>query len=402
MKILFVLPQIPYPPHSGGRIVTWNTVKRFARDWDVYIACLYHHPTELAHLDTVKTACRECAAFPAHGKWALAPMLKSFTSPWPYKAHRFYNSNMMAYIQRLLAREPMDVIHAQNFYTTTYVSAKESCLKIHYKENIEGNILRRYAAATKNPLIKTLARLEGWRTLCFEQRACEKFDHIFTISPKDRETLLQRNPSLPVEHQMPGVDLADYPYDKEQATAPTVVFTGTMSYYPNADGVQDFLRRSWPRIKNQVPNAECYIVGANPSRAIQAYDGHNQVHITGRVNNVREYLHRAAVYIVPLRIGGGIRLKILEAMASGRAIVSTSIGCEGLQGEPGKHLMIEDNPNRFADAVADLLQHKEKREHLRKNARALIETCYDWDKVIRNQQARVRSLLMRFPSHPRP
>ncbi len=387
MKILFILPQIPYPPHSGGRIVTWNTLKRFAKTCSVSLVCLYHHPSELEALETVKDYCEEATAFPAYGKWAFKPLVQSLFSRWPYKARRFYNPDMFAYIQRLLKRESFDVIHAQNFYTTSYVTGAESALKIHYKENVEGNILTRYARASKNPLIKTAAYVEGWRTRRFELRACRKFDRILCISPIDRDTIAALDPSLTIHHQKPGVDLEAYPFLEEPSGPPTIVFTGMMSYYPNSDGMLYFLQQIWPVIKKRTPDARLQIVGAGPPESIQHYHGNNDVAVTGRVESVREYLLGAHVFIVPLRIGGGIRLKILEAMASGRAIVSTSIGCEGLEGKHGEQLAIADDPEAFANAVVNLIENPAERNRLRENARSLVESVYDWDTVISRQVA---------------
>lgn len=378
--------------------MTWNTLKRFAQVAEVSVACLYHSPAELDALSHVKDLCEECVAFPAHGKWALSPLVKSLGSSWPYKAHRFYNAQMGGYVRRMWARHRFDVIHAQNFYTTPYITGSEPCLKVHYKENIEGNLLLRLSQASSNPLVKCAAWLEGIRTRHFEARACRKFDQILTISPIDREHLLRLNPALPVQHQRPGVDLEIYPFLEEIPGPPRVVFTGTMSYYPNADGVRDFLRTSWPLIKFKVPEAECHIVGANPPRTIQRLHGKDDVYIPGRVADIAEYLEKATVYIVPLRIGGGIRLKILEAMATGRAMVSTSIGCEGLDVHHQEHLLVQNDPIRFADAVVQLLKDREQREYLRRNARTRVEDLYDWDQVIKHQWQQYCSLSDRLPS----
>ncbi|MBI1389415.1 MAG: glycosyltransferase [bacterium] len=393
MKILFLLPQIPYPPHSGGRIVTWNTIKRFALECETHVACLYHHPDELKYLEEVQKVCASAEAFAAGKKWDINAIIRSFLSTWPYKAHRFYNHQMAKYVQRKLREEAFDAVHAQNFYTTSYIHGDEPCLKIHYKENVEGNILLRYARASRNPLVKAAAWLEGHRTRRFEKTACEKFDRILTISPDDRDALLKLSPHLDIEHQRPGVDLETYPCVDEEAGPPTVVFTGTMSYYPNADGVRVFLRDEWPRVRARMSDAECWIVGAGPPDDIAARDGRNGVHVTGRVDDISVYLKRAHVYIVPLRVGGGIRLKILEAMASGRAVVSTAVGSEGLDLRDGEHLRTAELHGGFADAVADLLKNESDRRRLREAARARIEDRYDWDVVIREQMRRYQSLI---------
>jgi len=401
MKVLFVLPQIPFPPHSGGRIVTWNTVKRFAAECSVRVACLYHHPSELPALVEVKKYVEEVAAFPAHGKWDKRPLARSLVSAWPYKAHRFWNPYLAGYRRRWQTRDPVDVIHAQNFYTTPYVTGREPCLKIHYKENVEGNLLLRYGQRAEGPLVRMAARLEGLRTRRFELEACRKFDRVLTISPLDRDFLLSQDPTLPVTHQRPGVDLEAYPLLNLPPNPPAVLFSGTMSYYPNAIGIEWFLQSIWPLVRQQAGNAECWIVGADPPSSIRAWDGREGVHVTGRVERIAEYLWRAWIYIVPLTLGGGIRLKILEAMASGRPIVSTSIGCEGLDVEAGKHLRVEDDPAGFARSVVDLLRNPWKWEHLSANARALVEDRYDWDKIIPRQVEMYRSLRKEFLP-PRP
>ncbi len=395
MNILFLLPQIPYPPHSGGRIVTWNTVKRFAKTNSVSVVCLYHHPTELEALDRVRECCDEVAAFPAHGKWSIPTFVKSLVGSWPYKARRFFNPDMALYIHRLIERKRFDAIHCQNFYTAAYCPTHGDFLKIHYKENVEGNILLRYSTFSRNPIIKIAAWLEGHRTRRYELDACKRFDHVLSISPIDRDTLTSLAPALSVTHQRPGVDLPSYPFLDEPEGPTSLLFTGSMSYYPNSTGVLDFLEASWPSVRERLPDCGCTIVGADPPDALRQWDGRDGVRVTGRVERVDTYLQDGLIYIVPLRIGGGIRLKILEAMASGRAIVSTPVGCEGLEGKHGEHLLIADDPIAFADAIVELIRDREKRTRISRNARELVETVYDWDKVIDRQAAMLQSLLRR-------
>lgn len=401
MNILFLTPQIPYPPHSGGRIVTWNTIRRFAQSATVHVVSLYHHPSERSYLKAMQKICATAEAFPAHGKWSLWPMLHSCCSTWPFKALRFYNPAMKAYVRQLLDEHPIDVIHAQNFYTTTYADGDEPCLKIHYKENMEGNLLIRYSQAHPNLAVQMLAYFEGLRTRRFEMRACHKFDRVLAISPLDRDALLERNPSLSIEHQPAGVDLDAYPFLPEPSGPPTLVFTGTMSYYPNADGVRTFLEQAWMKIRTRVQDARLMIVGSDPPPSIQKWDGADGVTVTGRVPSVHDYLKQATLYLVPLRVGGGIRLKILEAMASGRAIVSTPVGCEGLQVTDGEHLRIAGLGDNFAAAVIQLLEKPDLRNQLREKARAQVEALYNWDAIVAEQVARYQQWLMERPPHPR-
>ncbi len=298
---------------------------------------------------------------------------------------------MHSFIQRLLKRRSFDAIHAQNFYTASYVSGTESAFKVHYKENVEGNILLRYSRVSRNPLIKLATWMEGHRTRRHELHLCRRFDQILTISPIDRDVLLSLDSDLAIQHQRPGVDLPSYPFLDEPAGTPSILFTGTLSYYPNAVGIVEFLTHAWPLVRARIPDVEFWIVGASPPAEIRRFDGQDGIHVTGRVPRIDDYLRTCLIYIVPLTVGGGIRLKILEAMASGRAIVSTPIGCEGLDGQHQTHLLIADLPHAFADAIVDLVQDASKRNRLRNQARCLVESVYDWDRVVTRQRMQYHS-----------
>ncbi len=429
MRILFLLPQIPWPPESGGRIVTSNTVRRFAQSNDVFVGCLYHHSNELKHLDTVKSWCREVVAFPAHAKWDFLTLLRSCFSRYPYKVHRFFNSDMAGYVSRLIRREQIEIIHAQNFYTTAYVTGREPCLRIHYKENIEGLLLDRYADSLNHPLLSSLARWESRRTLRYERLGARKFHRVLSISPVDAARLQEMEPDLSVSYQRAGVDLEQYPLlddasdnapsistelgrlppkiggdteGVESEHPPTVLFTGTMSYHPNYNGILRFLRDGWPCVRSAAQNARLLIVGHAPPEKLQAWNGKDGVTVTGSVPEISPYFRQAHVFLVPLWVAGGIRLKILEAMASGRAVVSTPIGCEGLEVENGTHLLIAEEPVDLARHVVHLLTNRELRTQLVRQARHRIEEKYDWDVVIREQESRYREWLDQWKSSNAP
>ncbi len=393
MRILFILPQIPWPPESGGRIVTSNTVRRFARSNDVWVVCLYHHPGELAHLGTVKEWCREVAAFPAHKKWDPRTLLLSCFSRSPYKALRFLNRDMCGYVSRLVQREHIEVIHAQNFYTTAYVRGDEPCLRVHYKENIEGYLLDRYAETLRNRLLIRAVRREAVKTLHYELAGARKFHRLLSISNVDARLINGLEPGLYAIYQRAGVDLNRYGVLPEPDGPPTVLFTGTMSYHPNYNGMLRFLSDGWHLVRTKIQDARFLVVGHNPPARLKEWDGREGVTITGSVPDVHTYFDRAHVYLVPLWVGGGIRLKILEAMAVGRPVVSTSIGCEGLEIEEGTHLQIANDPKGLAEKTAQLLKDADLRNRLARQARTRIEERYDWDDVIAEQESRYRRWL---------
>ncbi len=393
MRILFILPQIPWPPESGGRIVTSNTVRRFARTNEVWVVCLYHHPSELEHLSTVKEWCREAVAFPAHTKWDIPRLIQSGFSRRPYKALRFLNKEMCGYVSRLVKRERIEVIHAQNFYTTAYVRGDEPCLRIHYKENLEGYLLQRYAETLRNSWLAGAARREAQKTLDYELAGARKFHRLLTISPIDARQLNGLEPGLGAMYQRAGVDLERYPVLSESDGPPTVLFTGTMSYHPNYNGALRFLNEGWQAVRSKVEDARLLIVGHNPPEKLKEWEGREGVSVTGSVKDIQKYFVRAHVYLAPLWVGGGIRLKILEAMASARPVVSTPIGSEGLEVEDETHLLVADEPTVLAEKVTKLLQDSDLRKELSNRARKRIEQRYNWDDVVTEQEERYRQWL---------
>jgi glycosyltransferase involved in cell wall biosynthesis len=175
-----------------------------------------------------------------------------------------------------------------------------------------------------------------------------------------------------------GVDTAYFAPGERSSASRRVVFTGSMDWLPNVDGVLYFCREILPIVRQAVPDVTFSIVGRAPTQTVRKLAEEQGVEVTGRVDDVRPYLADAAAYVVPLRIGGGTRLKIFEAMAAWRAVVSTSIGAEGLPTENGRHLLLADNPGDFAQAVATLLLDNNVRQKIEREARTLVTTHYDW------------------------
>jgi glycosyltransferase involved in cell wall biosynthesis len=204
------------------------------------------------------------------------------------------------------------------------------------------------------------------------------FDQNIMMSSLDAEALAARCPGARTAVVPNGVDTCYFaPDDTPEETA--LVYAGGMNMFANRDAVLWFLRETWPLIRAQVPAARFFAVGQDPPPellAVAALDP--QVVVTGKVPDVRPYIRRAAVYVVPLRVGGGTRLKVLDGLSLGKAMVSTSIGCEGIAVEPARHLLVADTPAAMADAAVSLLRSQEQRQQLGTAARQLIESRYAW------------------------
>jgi glycosyltransferase involved in cell wall biosynthesis len=249
-----------------------------------------------------------------------------------------------------------------------------------FQHNVESMIWERHAAVAASPLRRAYLRRQWHRMLAFERHQCRQFDHVVAVSPEDAEWFARAYGVRNVTSVPTGVD-TDYfqPADHGPQDPHALVFTGSMDWMPNGDAMQFFADDVLPGIAAELPDVTLSIVGRKPSPAVRALAArHPRLSVTGTVPDVRPYLARARVFVVPLRIGGGTRLKIYEAMAMGKAIVSTSIGAEGLPVRHGEHLLIADTPAAFAAAVLRLLRDPEEAAALGVRAAQLVRSRFGW------------------------
>lgn len=234
-----------------------------------------------------------------------------------------------------------------------------------------------------------LRALAEWRKVRhYERRIVHDFEHCVVMSETDQATLQSLDPSVQSWVVPNGVDTDHFqPARPEAVEAESAVFTGTMFWQPNVDAVIHFCGDILPLIQRKYPGVRVTIVGAEPTESVRRLGEQRGVTVTGSVKDVRQYMGRAAVVIVPIRLGSGTRLKILEAMAMGKAVVSTSVGCEGLEVTPGKDIEVADSPEAFAEAVCRLLGDPARRRALGEAGRRLVRSRYDWRIIARQQEA---------------
>ena len=220
--------------------------------------------------------------------------------------------------------------------------------------------------------------------LRFEEAALARFDLVLAVSDADRRTFSRLYPGslrTPVHIVQTGVDTSYFRPSSEAPERAHLVFTGSMDWLPNEDGMLFFCREILPRIRRAEPDVTLSIIGRAPTPAVRRLADEHGIEVTGRVDDVRPHVGRGSVYVVPLRIGGGTRLKIFEAMSMGKAVVSTTIGAEGLPVTDGQDIVIADRPEAFADATVRLIRNNEQRRALERAARRLMADRYDWSAV---------------------
>ncbi|GHO43282.1 glycosyltransferase [Ktedonospora formicarum] len=285
---------------------------------------------------------------------------------------------MQEAIDALCARETFDTVLYEGLFIAGY-RLPHGAKVILDQHNIEHELVRRTYESEREPARKLFNWLEYGKLRQGELQRCAAADLLLVTSEREREVWGRLLPGKTVTVVPNGVDVESFrSSSREREKANHIVFTGTMDYYPNSSAVLLFARQCWPLIRREVPEATWQIVGRNPSLEVQRLGELPGITVTGSVPEVQPYLSEAAVSIVPLRVGSGTRLKILEALAMSKAVVTTSIGCEGLEVHTHEHLLIEDQPEDFAHAVVALLRDRERREALGNAGRDLVERIYSW------------------------
>ena len=387
MNTLIVSPFMPYPLVFGAAIRLYNKIRMLTSFSDVSLLSFrsWSEDDPTPHLETL---CRRVVLIdsrPPDSKLQRALSLGSVHS-YQYRAHR--SAELQRALDTIVAEDQFDVVMV-DLTPMGQFRLPQGPLRVLDLHNIEHELVERRAATAQRPARRAMLGLEAKKVRREELEICRRFDLLLTTS--DRETEIIRSWGLPhVETMVNTIDTVAFTPPAEPAdVGPRLVFIGTTHVDANRDGVRWFMDEIYPLVRAAVPEVEVDIVGGMPPAEIRAYDALPGVRVTGQVKDVRDYMATARALIVPLRSGGGTRLKVLEGLSFGVPTISTSIGAEGLDLVPGEHLLIGDDPRSFADAVLRILSDAELRDRLCAAGRAFVEQHYDWRVV----QARLEEVL---------
>jgi sugar transferase (PEP-CTERM/EpsH1 system associated) len=386
MRILWLNTPLLLPLDKGGKLRTWHLMRHLARRNHITCISFADPAAPAAHRAGMSEVCAELVTIdrPESTKEGLrfyASVARHLFDRVPYAVAQYRSRAYRRAVRTALARNTFDRIVCDFLVPAVNLPTRLPCPAVLFTHNVEAEIWRRHAETEKHRLRKRLYETQWRRMLRFEGKTVARFDRVLAVSEVDRDTLQRLygdRLEAPVSVVPTGVDTDYFAPAANEPQAKRVVFTGSMDWLPNADAVQFFCREILPIVREAEPDVMFTIVGRSPTPAVRRLAEDRGVEVTGRVEDVRPYLARSSVYVVPLRIGGGTRLKIFEAMAAGRAVVSTSIGAEGLPVEHGRHLLIADDPGAFARSVIALLRNADSRASLAREARALVTERYDW------------------------
>lgn len=388
MRILWTKIGGLWPPTTGGRIRSLETLSCLSRHHDVTVVTTHGPNDDPDGLRRRLPQCERVVSLPfvaprvgsAAFAWALA---RSYGSPLPVDLRKWRVRSLRRYARALLARERVDLVVADFLVSWPNLPRGLQVPTLLFEHNVEHQIWRRLADLERRPWRRALIQYEYLRMRGAERRACAKADLVVAVSEDDGRQLRALAPGSRCVSIPTGVDTDYFQPSGRPEVANRLVFTGSMDWYPNEDAILFFADAVLPRIRVHVPAATLTVVGRNPSPRVRALADRQGIHVTGTVDDVRPFVDEAAVYVVPLRAGGGTRLKIFEALAMGKAVVSTTVGAEGLALTPGKDVAIADVPQDFADTVVRLLRDTSRRRALGRAGRLLVQRKYSWPQVSR-------------------
>lgn len=431
MRLLILTPQFPYPPYQGTSIRNYNLVRELAPRHEIHLLSFVEHPGKV-EVEAMRPYCARICAVRAPRRRMLDRARDTLLSPLPDMALRLESEPMHRQLDELLCASSYDVVQIEGIEMGPYLL---QLLRLGYPSALPrisdcsplppgpgrdtGGVGRAHIRNGGRPLLVfddhnseyilqrrafeidvrqperwmgALYSLIQWKKLTwYERRCCQAADQVTVVSEADRGALEHLVPGMQATVVCNGVDVASYDpqvVERIDLGSAAIVFTGKMDFRPNVDGALWFAHQVLPLVLAEIPDARFWVVGQRPHQRLEVLRDNPAVTVSGFVPQVQPYIAGATAYVAPLRMGGGTRLKILEAMALGKAVVSTTVGCEGFPlMRPGEHLLVADDPAAFAQAVVALLSDPSLRQALGQAARDLVTKWYDWRVIVPRLEA---------------
>jgi glycosyltransferase involved in cell wall biosynthesis len=386
MNILWVKMGGLWPSTTGGRVRSLQIISELARRHEVTVVTTHGTGDDPEGLRRQLSHCRDVISFPyvvpKLGSPAFpAAVARSWMSRYPVDLWKWREPRVSQQVRSLFERGTVDLCVSDFLFAAANVPMGGAVPVVLFEHNVEYLIWQRLCELETRPWRRALFEVE-WRKLrAREADACRAADVTIAVSEDDRRRLETLAPGIRATSIPTGVDTTYFVPNGHHERANRLVFSGSMDWHPNEDAVVYFADAILPRIRARIPDATLTVVGRNPTARLREVASRAGIDVTGTVDDVRPSIRSAAVYIVPLRAGGGTRLKIFEALAMAKPVVSTTVGAEGLALEHRRHFLAADDPDTFADSVVGLLRNPERRHALGQAGRELVEAYYSWPTV---------------------
>lgn len=387
MKLLWLSHFIPFPPRGGSRQRSFNLIRQISSKYETHLYALNMQGETRQRADEYASELRKYCAevqiweppYPWRGvRWwgqlAFSPFYRLH-----YGSHALWSSELGRRWEGILAAHPGALVHFDAIDLAMYFPPAANFRKVLNHHNCESAMAERRSEKENNPLKRGYLRQQAGKLKRLEQQVCEQFNVNLTVSELDTHTLQERNPQAHCHVVENGTD-TDYFHPSGAAPEPkTVVFAGGLSWYPNISAIRFFVREIWPILKQKCRGIKMYLAGRSPVQSLVLLaQADPAIELIADPVDIRPWIWKASVFVCPIIDGGGTRLKILDAMAMGKAIVSTTIGAEGLDARHGREILIADRPDDFAAQVLRVLQDDQLRGQLAAQGRSLVERRYGW------------------------
>ena len=377
MNLLFLAQRVPFPPNRGDKIATYNQIRHLAKKHEVAVLCLAENRDDLANVEALSPIVASIHAVPLSPQRARIRALYGLASGTPLTVAYFNEPELHQRVASHMANRRCDAVIIYSSGVAQFVEKYSNVPRVMNFGDLDSLKLEQYAAKSLPPM-KWVYQCEYHRLLQYERHLAASFSHSVVHTQRELSDFQRLIPGVPVACVRNGVDLEFFqPLDLPKKPN-SLVFTGVMDYFPNVEAVTWFCKEVLPIIRLEIPDVSFVICGARPNAVVVRLAKLPGVVVTGRVADVRPYLAQASVGVVPLRIARGIQNKLLEAMAMGLPVVSTTAAYVGVEAKSGRDLLIADDPISFANAVIGLLQDESRRREMGRSARELIEKSYTW------------------------
>lgn len=385
MKILFIAPKIPYPPTDGGKISIWGVLKTLSDFGNQIDFVAYSHSRDY-DLEVVRQYCHPTILNENTQNSVFGAFLNLF-SKTPYNVSKYHKKSLVKYIRAYFkGNRSVDIVHITNLHMGWVIDEIKKYVNIPVvlrQENLEMYIMKRFYENEKNFFIKSFAWLQYVKFKSYEPKLCKKFDQVIMISPDDKKRLKELDPEIKVEYIPAGVDRKIFnSYKKDEKEKHSMFHIGHLDWFPNLDSIKYFIYEILPVVKSSLPSIKFYIYGGKiPPHLSIPNSVQSCIIEKGFVDNLWEDLADKELAIVPLRIGSGMRLKIVELLAAGHVVLTTSIGTEGIPTKHNENLLIADGTKSFAHEIINYFNNVYDRDKLVNNARKFVLENYSWDSI---------------------
>jgi glycosyltransferase involved in cell wall biosynthesis len=406
MNILWLSHLLPYPPKNGASQRSYHLIRQAALKNKVDLVA-FNQNSLVTGKENIAIAIAEFSKFcddvhvipiPCEehqfGEYVLAA--KSLFSVDPYNINWLKSIQMHKLLQIKIAKKKYDIVWYDTISLVPYVRYSNSKKTVLNHHNIESDMMFRRALKERNPFLKSYFFQEGFKLRFSERKYCPQFSLNVTCSELDSHRMLQRYPDLKTSVIPNGVDVEFFKPSFSKSSNNSLIFAGDLSWYPNREAMLYFANKIWPLLKTRIPDIQMTVIGKNPPKALLKLSlTDKNFMVTGFVGDVRPFISQASVYVCPIMNGGGTKLKIIDALAMGKAIVAHPIACEGIDVTDGKDVLFATTPESFTSKICSLLDNVDKRDSMGHNGRMLAEQVYTYERIgqkLNNEFERLCSL----------